>query len=72
MEEFDTAFLAGIQKSNRLNVYERHSFEIQRNPRLIAIHLRFQFIEMLRSQPTAQANDCLLSIGIFFNLQCHL
>jgi hypothetical protein len=32
MEELDTAFLAGVQKSNYLDVHERHSVEVQRNP----------------------------------------
>ena len=72
MEEFDTTFVAGIQKSNGLDIHERHSVEVQRNPRLIALYLRLQFIEMLRSQPTAQADNRLLPIGIFFYLQCHL
>ena len=34
MEELDTVFLAGVQKSNDLDVHERHSVEVQRNPRL--------------------------------------
>jgi hypothetical protein len=34
MDELDAAFLAAIQKSNYLDVYERHSIEVQRNPRL--------------------------------------
>jgi len=34
MEELDAAFLAAIQKSNYLDVYEHHSTEVQRNPRL--------------------------------------
>jgi hypothetical protein len=34
MEEVDTAFLAGIQKSNDLDVHERQFACIQRNPRL--------------------------------------
>jgi len=33
MEELDTAFLAAIQKSNDLDVYEHHSTEVQCNPR---------------------------------------
>ena len=34
MEELDTAFLAGIQKSNDLDVHERQFACVQRNPRL--------------------------------------
>ena len=52
--------------------HKRHSVKVHRNPRLITVHLGLQFIEMLRSQSTAQANDFLLPIGICFNLQCHL
>jgi len=72
MEQLGTAFLAGIQKSNGLDIHKRHSVKVHRNPRLITVHLGLQFIEMLRSQSTAQANDFLLPIGICFNLQCHL
>jgi hypothetical protein len=32
MEKVDTAFLAGIQKSNCLDVYECYSVQVQRNP----------------------------------------
>jgi hypothetical protein len=72
MKEFDTALLADIQKSNYLDVHQRHSVEVQRDPRPVAFDLRFQSIEMMRLQPTAQANDCLSPVGIFFNLQRHL
>jgi len=72
MEQLGTAFLAGIQKSNGLDIHKRHSVKVHPNPRLITAHLGLQFIEMLRSQSTAQANDFLLPIGICFNLQCHL
>lgn len=71
MEKFDATFLAGTQKSNDLDIHERHTLEIQRTGRLLAIDLPFQFIEMLRLQPTAQANDRLLPIGSLFNPQCH-
>src|SRR6185295_14304349 len=46
IEELDTSFLAGIQKSNDLDVPERHSVEVQQNPGLSAFKLRFQFIQM--------------------------
>ena len=72
MEQLGTAFFAGIQKSNDLDIHKRHSVKVQRNLGLIAVYLRLQFIEMLRSQPTAQANDRLSPIGNFFNFQCHL
>jgi hypothetical protein len=72
MDEFDATILASTQKSNDLDVYERHTIEIQRNPRLITFYLRPQFIEMLRPQPSAQANNRLSPIGILFNLQWHL
>ena len=72
MEQFGTALFARIEKSNGLDVHKRHAVQVQRNSRLITVHLRLQFIEMLRSQSTAQANDSLLAIRIFFNLQCHL
>src|SRR4029077_5012961 len=32
IEELDTSFLTGIQKSNDLDVHERHSVEVQHNP----------------------------------------
>jgi hypothetical protein len=67
MEQLDATILAGTQKSNCFDVHKRHPIEVQRKPRLIAVYLRLQFIEMLRSQPTAQANDRLSPIGIFFN-----
>jgi len=71
MEQFDPAFLAAAQESNYIDVDERYPVQVQRNPRLVAVYLRLQLIEMLRSQPTAQANDRLSPIPIFFNLQCH-
>ena len=33
IEELDPAFLTGVQKSNYLDIHERHSVEVQRNPR---------------------------------------
>ena len=66
MEQLGTAFLAGTQKSHGLDIHKRHSVKIQHNPRLITVHLRLQFIEMLRSQSTAQANDFLLPIANLF------
>ena len=48
MEQLGTAFLAGIQKSNGLDIHKRHSVKVHRNPRLITVHLGLQFIEMLR------------------------
>jgi len=72
MEDLDAAFLAAIQKSNDFNVHERHSIEVQRNPRLTAFYLRLQFIQMLRLQSTAEADNRLPPIGIIFNPQCHL
>jgi hypothetical protein len=72
MEEFDAAFLAASQKSNYLDVYEHHSTEVQRNPRLSACYLRVQLIQMGRLQPTAETNHRLSPIGIIFNPQCHL
>lgn len=71
MEKFDATFLAGIQKSNDLDIHERHALEVQRGERLLAIDLHLQFIEMLRLQPTAQADDRLMPVGSFFNPQCH-
>jgi hypothetical protein len=44
LEDLEAAFLAAIQKSNYLDVYEHHSIEVQRNPRLSAFYLRPQFI----------------------------
>jgi hypothetical protein len=32
MEELDTAFLTGVQKSNYLDIHERHTVEVQCNP----------------------------------------
>jgi hypothetical protein len=72
VEELDAAFLAAIQKSNYLDVYEHHSTEVQRNPRLSAFYLRVQLIQMGRLQPTAETNHRLSPIGIIFNPQCHL
>jgi hypothetical protein len=72
MEEFDAAFLTASQKSNYLDVYEHHSTEVQRNPRLSAFYLRVQLIQMGRLQPTAETNHRLSPIGIIFNPQCHL
>ena len=72
MEEFDTNFIAGVQKSNYLDIHERYPVQVQRNPGLIAFCLPLQFIEMLRSQPADQPNKRLSPIGILFNLQCHL
>jgi hypothetical protein len=37
MEKFDATFLAGIQKSNDLDIHERHLLEVQRDGRLLAI-----------------------------------
>src|SRR5690606_9793934 len=53
MEQFDATFLAGIQKANDLGIYERYALVIQHDGRLFAINLHFQFMEMLRLQPTA-------------------
>ena len=72
MEKVEATILALIKKSNGLDIHKRHSVEVQRNPSLIAVYLRLQFIEMLRPQSTAQANDRLSPIGNFFNFQCHL
>jgi hypothetical protein len=36
MEQFDAAFLTGIQKSNDLYIHERHRVEVQRKRRLSA------------------------------------
>jgi len=36
IEELDTVFFTGAQKSNDLDIHERHSVEVQRNPRLSA------------------------------------
>ena len=33
-----TLFFAGIQKSNDLDVHERHTIEVQCNPRLITFY----------------------------------
>jgi hypothetical protein len=40
MEQFDATLLASTQKSNDLDIHERHAIEIQRNPRLITFYLR--------------------------------
>lgn len=72
MEQFDAINLTGTQESNDLDVHERHAIEVQRKPRRITFYLRSQFIEMLRLQPPAQANDRLSSSGNSFNFQCHL
>ena len=53
IEELDTAFFTGIQKSNDLDIHERHSVEVQCNPRPSSFQLRLQFLQMLRLQPTA-------------------
>ena len=53
MEKFDATFLAGIEKSNDLDIHERHALEVQRDGRLFAIDLHLQFIEMLSLQPAA-------------------
>ena len=72
MEELDTVFLTVIQKSNDLDVHERHSVEVQRNPRLSAFNLRFQFTQMLGLQPTAHANHRLETADFSFNSYCHV
>jgi hypothetical protein len=53
VEELDTVFFTGVQKSNDLDIHERHSVEVQRNPRPSAFQLRLQFLQVLRLQPTA-------------------
>ena len=53
MEELDATFLAGIQKSNDLDIHECHALEVQRAGQLRAIDLQPQFIEMLGLQPAA-------------------
>ena len=71
MEQLGTAFLAGIQKSNGLDIHKRHSVKVHRNPR---DHRPFGS-SIHRDAPIAvdrSANDFLLPIGICFNLQCHL
>ncbi len=37
MEKVDTAFLAGIQKSNGLDAHQRHAIEVQLSPSPITI-----------------------------------
>ena len=32
MEQLGTAFFAGIQKSNDLDIHQHHTVQIQRNP----------------------------------------
>ena len=53
MEKFDAAVLAASQKTNDLDVHERHAFEVQGGRRLLAIDLHLQFIEILGLQPAA-------------------
>jgi hypothetical protein len=72
IEELDTAFFTGVQKSNYLDIHERHSVEVQRNPRPSSFHLPLQFLQMPRLQPTAQTNHRLETAGFFFKLYCHL
>ncbi len=72
VEELDAAFFTGVQKSNDLDIHERHSVEVQRNPRPSAFQLRLQFLQVLRLQPTAQTNHRLEAAGFFFKFYCHL
>lgn len=53
MEKFDATFLAGVQKSNDLDIHERYALEVQRDGRLLSIDLHLQFIEMFRLQSAA-------------------
>ncbi len=71
MEQFDVIPFTFIEKSNDLHIHERYAIEIQRDRRMITFNLCLEFIEMLRLQAPAQANDRLSPIGNFFNFQCH-
>src|SRR6478752_5406504 len=71
IEDLDTVFFTGVQKSNDLGIHERYSVEVQCNPRPGAFQLRLQFLQMLRLQPTAKANLRLETSGFFFKLYCH-
>lgn len=67
MEKLDALVLAGIEKSDNLDIHERHAFEVERPRRVRPIDVLLQFIEMLRLQSTAKANDRLMHNGGLFN-----
>jgi hypothetical protein len=57
MEEFDSAFLAGIQKSNYLNVHERYALHIKHNRWAFDAGLFLQFLDMFRSNSPNQPDQ---------------
>ncbi len=70
-KKFDATVFTGIEKVNDLEIHEHHALEIQHDRQLLIIDLPLQFIEMLRLQSTAEADEGLVPVGYFFNPQCH-
>jgi len=71
MEEFDSAFLTGIQKSNYLDAHERYALHIKHNRWAFDAGLFLQFLYMFRSSSPNQPDRGSAPIRVPFDFQSH-
>jgi hypothetical protein len=71
MDQFDTALLTGIQKSNYLDVHERYALHIKPNRGAFDAGLFPQFLEMFRSNSPNQPDQGSAPIRVPFDFQSH-
>jgi hypothetical protein len=71
MEESGSSGLAGSKEANGVHVHESHVIEIQPGARSVALHLRLEFLEMLRLNPADQSEERVLSVDARLDPQGH-
>jgi hypothetical protein len=72
IDNFHSLILASVQKTNDMNIHECHIRDVQHNPRIAELQLRFQFLEILRLQSAYEAEGRALAGSKAFDLECQI
>lgn len=71
MKELNAFSLTNAEKAHYIYIHEPHIVQVQRDLRSAALHLRLQFLQMLRLHSANQPYRRSVPIRIFLDLQSH-